>query len=90
MTIAQTAAGSYPSSAAEATVVSEEKWNRASKSGSVKIEPSGVPVDIRCTAKFADDAQGCVITYAFDVSARVPRLTLRPSPPAIASPASRL
>lgn len=57
---------------AEATVVSEEKWNRASKSGTVKIEPAGVPVDIRCTARFADDAQGCVITYAFDVSARVP------------------
>jgi hypothetical protein len=57
---------------AEATVVSEEKWNRASKSGAVKIEPAGVPVDIRCTARFADDAQGCVITYAFDVNARVP------------------
>ena len=57
---------------AEATVVSEEKWNRAAKTGTVKIEPAGVPVDIRCNARFADDAQGCTITYAFDVSARVP------------------
>jgi len=57
---------------AEASVASEEKWNRASKSGAVKIEPAGIPVEIRCTARFADDAQGCVITYAFDVTAKVP------------------
>lgn len=57
---------------AEATVVSEEKWNRASKSGSVKVEPAGVPVEIRCTARLADDAKGCTITYAFEVTARVP------------------
>lgn len=57
---------------AEATVVSEERWNAAKKTGAVKVEPAGVPVDIRCKARFADDAQGCVITYAFEVDARVP------------------
>lgn len=57
---------------AEATVTSEERWNRAGKTGTVKVEPAGVPVDIRCTARFADDAQGCTITYAFEVNARVP------------------
>ena len=57
---------------AEATVVSEERWNGAKKTGTVKVEPAGVPVDINCTARFADDAQGCTITYAFEVSARVP------------------
>ena len=57
---------------AEATVVSEEKWNRAKKTGSVKVEPAGVPVEIRCTARFADDAQGCTVIYAFEVNARVP------------------
>jgi hypothetical protein len=57
---------------AEATVVSEEKWNRASKTGAVKVEPAGVPVDIQCKARLADDAQGCTITYAFEVNARVP------------------
>lgn len=57
---------------AEATVVSEERWNAAKKTGTVKVEPAGVPVDIRCKARFADDAQGCVITYAFEVDARVP------------------
>ena len=57
---------------AEATVVSEEKWNRATKTGNVKIEPQGVPVDIKCAARFADDAKGCTITYAFDINAKVP------------------
>ena len=57
---------------AEATVVSEEKWNRAAKTGAVKVEPQGVPVDIKANVRFADDAQGCTITYAFDVTARVP------------------
>ena len=57
---------------AETTVVSEEKWNSAKKTGAVKVEPVGVPVEIKCTAKFADDAQGTTITYAFDVTAKVP------------------
>jgi len=57
---------------AEATVVSEEKWNRASKTGQVSVQPAGVPVEITCKARFADDAQGCQITYAFDVTAKVP------------------
>jgi len=57
---------------AETTVVSEERWNRASKTGNVKIEPQGVPVDIKCAARFADDAKGCTITYAFEINAKVP------------------
>ena len=57
---------------AQATVTSEERWNKASKTGKVTIAPAGVPVDIKCTAKFADDAGGCTITYSFDVNAKVP------------------
>ena len=57
---------------AETTVVSEERWNRANKTGAVKVEPVGVPVEIKAGVRFADDAQGCTITYAFDVTARVP------------------
>jgi hypothetical protein len=57
---------------AETTVVSEERWNRAKKTGAVKVEPVGVPVEIKAGVRFADDAQGCTITYAFDVTARVP------------------
>lgn len=57
---------------AEATVTSEERWNGAAKTGVVTIEPAGIPVAIGCKARFADDAKGCVITYAFEVNARVP------------------
>ena len=57
---------------AETAVASEERWNRAGKTGSVKVEPQGIPVEIRANVRFADDAQGCTITYAFDVTAKVP------------------
>lgn len=57
---------------AEATVTSEERWTPAARAGTVNVEPAGIPVEIRCNARFADDAKGCVITYAFEVNARVP------------------
>lgn len=58
--------------AAETTVVSEERWNSAARTGKVKVEPSGVPVDLSCKATLADAGGECVITYAWDVVARVP------------------
>ena len=57
---------------AEATVTSEERWNKASKTGRVTIEPQGVPVEIKCTARFADEAAACTIIYAFEINAKVP------------------
>lgn len=57
---------------AKATVVSEEQWNKAAKTGKVKVEPQGVPVEIKATARFADSGDTCTITYAFDVNAKVP------------------
>lgn len=57
---------------ADATVVSEERWNKATRTGKVKVEPQGIPVEISSTVRFADDAQGCTITYAFNIEAKVP------------------
>ena len=57
---------------ANATVVSEERWNSASKTGKVKVEPQGIPVEISSNVRFADDASGCTITYAFEINAKVP------------------
>ena len=57
---------------ANATVVSEERWNRASKTGKVKVEPQGIPVEISSSVRFADDAGGCTIIYAFEINAKVP------------------
>ena len=35
---------------AQTRVINEEHWTLASKSGTVKAEPQGVPVEISCTA----------------------------------------
>jgi hypothetical protein len=57
---------------AETTVVNEESWNAAAKTGRVKVMPKGVPVEVSCTATLKDEAGGCVINYSWDISARVP------------------
>lgn len=57
---------------AETVVVNEESWNAAAKTGRVKVMPKGVPVEVSCTAALKDEGKGCVITYNWDVSAKVP------------------
>lgn len=56
---------------AETTAVSEEIWNTRSGQGRVRIEP-GVPVDMSCEAQITGDARSCVVSYLWDVRARVP------------------
>lgn len=57
---------------AETTAVNEERWNSAKKTGVVQVQPQGVPVEMSCTASFKDEGAGCVITYVWDVKAKVP------------------
>jgi hypothetical protein len=57
---------------AEASVTSEERWNLAKKTGRIKVEPAGIPVEITGTASLADAGQECVITYVWEAKARVP------------------
>jgi len=57
---------------ADTTVVSEERWNKTAKTGKVRVEPAGVPVDMTCQATLADAGGECVVTYVWDVKARVP------------------
>ena len=57
---------------AEASVTSEERWNRTQKTGRIKVEPAGIPVDITGTATLADAGQECVITYVWEAKARIP------------------
>lgn len=58
--------------AAETTVVSEERWNLAAKTGKVKVEPSGVPIEISCTAKMTDAGGQGTVNYTWEVRAKVP------------------
>ncbi|MBI2384279.1 MAG: DUF2505 domain-containing protein [Gammaproteobacteria bacterium] len=57
---------------AESSVVNEERWNLKKKTGRVIAEPKGIPIDMSCTASFKDDGKDCVITYVWDVRAKVP------------------
>ena len=57
---------------AETRVVNEERWTVASKTGRVKVEPQGIPVNISCTASMKDEGGGCVVTYNWEINATVP------------------
>lgn len=57
---------------AETTVVHEERWNMAAKTGKVKVEPSGVPIEITCTATMTDAGGKGTVNYVWDIRAKVP------------------
>ncbi len=59
---------------AETRVINDERWDVAKRTGKVKVEPQGVPVEMTCTAAMADEGGGCVVTYRWEVTARVPLL----------------
>lgn len=56
---------------AETTAISDERWNLRTRTGKVSISP-GIPVDMNCEAVIADVGAECVVTYVWDVRARVP------------------
>jgi hypothetical protein len=56
---------------AETTAISDERWNLRSRNGKVSISP-GIPVDMNCEAAITDVGAECVVTYTWDVRARVP------------------
>ena len=56
---------------AETTAVSEERWNRTTMKGKVRVEP-GVPVDMNCEASISDEGGECVVRYLWEVRAKVP------------------
>lgn len=57
---------------AETVVVNEERWNIATRSGSVIVEAGGMPVQMSCTTRMADDGEGCVLSFDWDINASIP------------------
>src|SRR6185312_11531227 len=53
-------------------VTSIETWDVASKKGTIKVELSGMPIEVSAVTSLKDDAKGCVLTYNWDVSSKVP------------------
>lgn len=56
----------------EARVVNEETWDVASRTGRVNVEPQGMPVEMSCLTSIADDGAGSVVTYSWEIRAKVP------------------
>jgi hypothetical protein len=57
---------------ADTTVLQEEQWNAASKTGSVNVVTHGVPVEMKCLATCVDDASGCTLTHSWNIVAKIP------------------
>ncbi len=55
----------------ETTATSEERWNLKARRGKVSINP-GIPVEMSCEVAVADVGSECVVTYVWDVRARIP------------------
>ncbi|MDD3764556.1 MAG: DUF2505 domain-containing protein [Nevskiales bacterium] len=53
------------------TVINEERWDRGSLSGSVQVEPQGMPVEMACRTRLLDEGDGCVQTFDWDIQARI-------------------
>lgn len=53
-------------------VTSIEKWNVAKKTGTIKVELQGMPMDVSCTTSLTDQGDGCVLTYNWDVVSKIP------------------
>ena len=59
--------------APESTVVNEESWDIASKTGKVVVELKGMPLEMSCSTAITDEGKGaCVVTYQWDVKSKVP------------------
>lgn len=57
---------------AKTQVVNDERWTLADKSGTVFVQPQGVPLEMNCTAQMRDEGDECVITYKWNVKAKIP------------------
>lgn len=57
---------------AESTAINEERWNVQSGTGSVVVEPVGMPLEISCQARFENRGADCTVHYDWNIRARIP------------------
>ena len=57
---------------AESTVVNEERWNLKSRTGSVMVEPQGMPLEVSCVTAMKDQGGECIVSFDWTIKARVP------------------
>ena len=54
------------------SVVQEESWDRARKSGEVIVVVKNLPGSLRAATALADSASGCTKTFNWEVSVKIP------------------
>lgn len=58
--------------APESTVINDERWNLASKTGTVVVDLKGMPLEMSCVTTMVDEGKECVVTYAWNVKSKIP------------------
>ena len=56
----------------DSTVINDESWNLATKTGEVLVEAKGAPLTISCATSMRDEGKECVVTFDWDIKARIP------------------
>lgn len=56
----------------ESTVVNDETWNLAGKTGTVTVDVKGMPLAVSCVTAMADEGKECVISYQWEVKSKIP------------------
>ncbi len=54
------------------TVTQEESWDKTSRTGTVRVHSAASPADMSCKASIAEDGKACIVTYTWEVKARIP------------------
>ncbi len=58
--------------AGETSVVNEEVWNLQTRTGRVRVEPAGMPVEMNAALTITDEGDGSVITFDWTINAKIP------------------
>lgn len=56
----------------ESTVVNDESWDLASKTGQVVVQLKGMPLEMSCQTSMKDEGKECVISYRWEVKSKIP------------------
>lgn len=56
----------------ESTAINVESWDVQAGTGSVTVEPVGMPLEISCQARFEKRGAECTVHYDWNIKAKIP------------------
>lgn len=57
---------------ADMTVTQEESWDKTTRTGTVRVQSAASPADMTCKASLTDEGKNCIVTYTWEIKARIP------------------